>query len=234
MRLYKNLGAILLNFLLLVSCGPSENEMTLTGNVKGLKKGTLLLQKIEDTLLVTLDSVQILGDAHFSFSEIVESPEVYYLYVRLDNGNLLDTRIPFFAEAAPITINTTLKNFAVDAVITGSENQKLLEQYNAITQRYANKNLEYLSQKLQLKEQEDSLRADLDKKQITLLKSKYLASVNYALKHNDKEVAPYLMLSQPFEGNIKYLDTVYNSLSERIKVSIYGKKLNDYIASRKK
>lgn len=233
MRLYKKLGSALLILVILASCGPSENEMTLTGNVAGLKKGTLLLQKIEDTLLVSVDSVKVLGDSHFSFSESILSPEIYYLYVRLENGTLLDTRLPFFAEAAPINIETTLNNFAVDAVITGSTNQTLLDEYIAITRRYSNKNLEYIEQIFKAGKGQDSLKAALEKKKMRLMQSKYLASVNYSLQHNDKEVAPYIMLSQPYEGNIKYLDTVYNTLTKRIKASSYGKKLNDYIKLRK-
>ena len=81
---------------LLISCSTNENKMTLTGNVKGLKKGTLLLQKIEDSLLVTIDSVSVNGNSSFSFSETVLEPEVYYLYVRLENGFLNDDRIAFF------------------------------------------------------------------------------------------------------------------------------------------
>ncbi|EDM43304.1 hypothetical protein SCB49_01077 [unidentified eubacterium SCB49] len=233
MRLYKTLGSALLTLFLLASCGPSENEMTLTGNVKGLKKGTLLLQKIEDTVLVTLDSVKILGDSQFSFSETVESPEIYFLYVRLDNGVLLDTRLPFFAEAAPINIETTLKSFALDAVITGSTNQKLLEQYQAITRRFTDKNLEYIEQGLNALENQDSIMDALDKKRIRLMQSNYLAAVNYALQHNDNEIAPYIMISQPHEGNIKYLDTVYNTLTKRVKESNYGKQLNEIITLRK-
>ena len=233
MRLFKKLSSVIFILVFLGSCGPSENEMTLTGNVAGLKKGTLLLQKIEDTLLVTVDSVKVLGDSHFSFSEIVKSPEIYYLYLRLENGILLDTRIPFFAEASPINIETTLKNFAVDAVITGSINQKLLEEHHSITRRYTDKNLEYIEQSFKVGKEEDSLKAALENRQIRLIQSKYLATVNYALQHNDNEIAPYLILSQPYEGNIKYLDTVYNTLTKRIKESSYGTKLEDYIKLRK-
>jgi hypothetical protein len=233
MSVYKLLGSSLLIFVLMASCGPSENEMTLTGNVKGLKKGTLLLQKIQDTLLVTIDSVQVLGNANFSFTKEVGSPEIYYLYVRLENGSLLDTRLPFFAEAAPINIETTLKNFAVDAVITGSKNQKLLDEYNSITRRYTDKNLEFIEQSLLTPTEDDSLILAIEKQQVRLKQSKYLATVNYALNHNDSEIAPYIMLSQPYEGNIKYLDTVYNTLTKRVKESSYGAKLDGYIKLRK-
>lgn len=90
--------SIALLVIFMTSCSHNDKLMHLSGEVKGLKKGTLLLQKIEDTSLVTVDSVGILGDSRFEFSEEIDSVQMYYLYVRLINGELRDDRIPFFAE----------------------------------------------------------------------------------------------------------------------------------------
>ena len=58
--------------------------MIIQGQIKGLKKGTLYLQKMKDTILVSVDSVQINGDGNFILSDEVESPEVYlYLLILL-------------------------------------------------------------------------------------------------------------------------------------------------------
>ena len=63
--------------------------------------------------------------------------------------------------------------------------------------------------------------------------TKYLATVNFAINNSDKEVAPYLMLTEAYEVNTKYLDTVYNNLEAPVKNSLYGKKLEEFIAKRK-
>ena len=118
--------------ILLIACSSNEDKMTLTGNVKGLKKGTLLLQKIEDSVLVSIDSVLVNGSSLFSFKETILEPEIYYLNLRLDNGILKDDRISFFAEANPINISTTLTNFAIDAKVTGSNNQERYKTYKKI------------------------------------------------------------------------------------------------------
>ncbi|RMA58466.1 DUF4369 domain-containing protein [Ulvibacter antarcticus] len=221
--------------VLVVSCSKSDKEMQLSGYVKGLKKGTILLQKIEDTLLVSVDSVQINGDSNFKFSEEIESPEVYYLYLRLKDGTLLDDRIPFFAEAGEITINTSLKSFAIDAVITGSNNEKLFDDYKKIKQRYTTKNLEYIEEKFAAyQEGNDSLFKSLEKKSKNLESSKYLMTVNYALNNFESELSPYLVLSEIPNANIKYLDTVYQKLTPKIKDSKYGKALESFIGDRKK
>jgi len=57
--------------------------------------------------------------------------------------------------------------------------------------------------------------------------------VNFAINNKDLEVAPYIVLSEAFDANTKYLDTVYKALNRKVKKSMYGKKLEDLIKSRK-
>ncbi len=226
---------LLIVSILIISCSSNENKMTLTGNVKGLKKGTLLLQKIEDSLLVSVDSISVNGSSEFSFSETVLEPEVYYLFVRLENGVLNDDRISFFAESNPIIINTTLNNFAVDAKITGSINQEKYKEYKKIIDRYSNRNLELIEQSFEARTQgNDSLANSLDKNQNSIMAKKYLATISYALSNNDFEISPYLMVSYVNDAKVTYLDSVYNNLTPKIKDSKYGKYLESLIQSRKK
>ncbi|MAM29424.1 MAG: hypothetical protein CMC13_10425 [Flavobacteriaceae bacterium] len=213
----------------LFSCAP-EHEMKLTGRVDGLKKGTLILQRIQDTSLVSIDSLKIDGDPNFEFSVSVPSPEVYYLYLRLTNGDLLDERIPFFAEEGELNINTTLKSFGNGYTVTGSANQEKLEEYKELMERYADKNLEIVSLRLKaMAEQNDSVYAALTTQEERLLRSKYLASVNYALTQKEFEIAPYVMANEVEGLSKKYLDTVYNALPQKIKDSKYGKDLESLI-----
>ena len=209
--------------------------MHLTGEVAGLKKGTLLLQKLEDTLLVSVDSVLVNGDSNFEFSEEIESPEIYYLYVRLKDGTLIDERIPFFAEPGEISIQTTLKNLAVNARIEGSKNQDALNDYKKLLSRYSARELDQIESNFNaLKEGNDSLVATIEKQRNSLATSKFLMTVNFAINHPDYELAPYLMLSEVYNSNIKYLDTVYKSLTPKIKDSKYGEALESLIENRKK
>ena len=221
-------------FFLMVGCFENADLMHLSGHVKGLKKGTLILQKIEDTSLVSIDSVLINGNSDFEFSEEIESPQLYYLYLRLIDGTLIDDRIPFFAESGEIIINTTLTNFEIDARISGSKNEVALEEYKKLVGRYTRKNLELIEGGLKaLQKGNDSLATSMKIQQESLMASKYLMTVNFALNHSDYELAPYLMLSEVFDSNIKYLDTVYKKLSPKIKDSKYGKALESYIVDRK-
>ena len=221
--------------ILLIACSSNEDKMTLTGNVKGLKKGTLLLQKIEDSVLVSIDSVLVNGSSLFSFKETILEPEIYYLNLRLDNGILKDDRISFFAEANPINISTTLTNFAIDAKVTGSNNQEKYKTYKKIIDRYSDRNLELIEQIFEAKKKgNDSLVIKLNNNQNSILAKKYLATISFALSNKDFEISPYLMVSYVNDTRLVYLDSVYNNLTPKIKDSKYGKDLESLIGSRKK
>lgn len=217
----------------IVSCSSETKMMRLTGNVQGLKKGTILLEKIEDTLLIAIDSVVVNGDSKFSFKTKVESPEVYYLHVKVKDGSSFDDRISFFAENGDIDIQTKLKTFGSGAIISGSENNELLSEYNKLMARYIDRNLDLVEQKLKLKT-EDPKVAEIANQQRSLLSSRYLATINFALNNKNREIAPYLMLSEVYDANVKYLDTVYSTLEPEIKNSKYGKELESFIIDRKK
>ena len=225
---------ILTVFILFTACSSNEDKMTLTGNVKGLKKGTLLLQKIQDSVLVSIDSVFVNGSSLFSFKETILEPEIYYLNVRLENGILKDDRITFFAESNPINISTTLTNFAIDAKVTGSNNQEKYKTYKKIIDRYSDRNLELIEQSFEAKKEgNDSLANKLDSTQKSILAKKYLATISFALSNKDFEISPYLMLSHVNDTKLVYLDSVYNNLTPKIKDSKYGKDLESLIVSRK-
>lgn len=218
--------------LLLVACAKeAENQMIVTGQIDGLKKGTLLLQKVEDTALISVDSLIVDGDPVFEFIQTVESPEMFYLSLQLSDGTFNNERIPFFGEAKPIQVSSSLKKFGIDAVVTGSENQDLMKEYQRLMARYSDQNLELIEELLRAtQEGKDSLTQALQLEQNKVLSRKYLATVNFAVQHKDREIAPYLVLTEIYDVNRKYLDTVYNSLTPKIKDSKYGKALESFIA----
>ncbi|MFB9052979.1 DUF4369 domain-containing protein [Formosa undariae] len=229
----KNLSILLL-LLIVVSCGKDQGNLTVNAHVKGLKKGTVYLQKIEDdSLLVSVDSLIINGNEVFELHGQVDSPEIYYLVLNKHDKSY--ERIPFFAEAGIINIKSTLKNFVVDAKISGSKNQELLEEYNQLNAKINNARLDLVVEKFKATQAQDSIKIDsIIKMDNSFIKRKYLYTVNYAINHKDAEVAPYLALSEIYNANIKWLDTINSSLTPEVKASKYGKQLEAYIADIKK
>jgi uncharacterized protein YcfL len=230
----KKYGLYFLALLFLAACSSKETNLEIQGKVQGLKKGTIYLQKIEDTTLVTIDSIIVNGNENFLFETYIESPQVMYLYLNKKDNNDYNDRVLFFAEPGKMVINTTLKNFEGDAIIEGSENQKVLMEYEAMMQRFNNRNLELIQKNIQAQQTADSAVLDSTNKEFeSLIKRRYLYTVNFALNNKDKEIAPYLAVSEIFDANIKYLDTIYSSLTPQVKESLYGKSLEEFLQERR-
>ncbi len=218
---------LLLAFLL-IACGEKQHDLVVKGHIKGLKKGTVYLKKIEDSTLITVDSLVINGNSIFELHSPIDTPEVFYLY--LDKHSTEKDRITFFADKGITEINTTLKNFAFDVKIKGSEQQKKLEEYKAIISRINNRNLELIKEQFEAQKKGDTAKFNAIKKESDgTLKRKYLYTVNFALNNKDSEVAPYLALTEIYDAQVKFLDTINNSLTPKVKASKYGKELNLFI-----
>jgi len=234
--MYKSFLASL-SVILLVSCSEKKQtkDFLLTGYIKGLKKGTLYIQRINENKLIALDTIKINGDAHFSSELDLKSPEMLYLFLDRGVSNSLDNNIPFFAEKGTMNIETSLDFFTADAKITGSKNQELYDEYKKVVSRYVDQDLTLIEKKFNAfkdKNTEEVNRIEEEQKSIT--KRKYLYTTNFAVNHGDHEVAPYVTLAEIYDINLKFLDTIQKSMSPKVAKSLYGKKLNDFIAARKK
>ncbi|MEH6704928.1 DUF4369 domain-containing protein [Galbibacter orientalis] len=216
--------------LILVSCGKGNENMIVNGNVEGLRKGTIYFQKLEDSTMVTLDSIKIDGKSDFSFSTTIESPEVFTLYLDKNDGNLLNDRLDFFGEPGTITIKTTRDYFAPEAKIEGSESQKTWEEYKSILSKFSTKNLELIKETLQATKDGKMEIAD-SLKQVSQRNStrSYLYTLNFILNNKDSYTAPYITLANAYNTNVKYLDSINNSLTPEVADSKYGKMLAEYI-----
>ena len=231
----KKLVLIVSFLLFLVSCGgDTENTMTVTGNVKGLKKGTLYLQRIADTTLVTIDSLNIQGNGAFTFKTELESPEIFYLYLNKKDDNDFNDRLIFFGEPGIITINTAWNTFDNKAKISGSATHKKLEEYRKVMSKFNTNNLEYMQAIYDPILGKDPLAMDSISKlsEKNLLRG-YLFALNFALNNRDSYIAPYIALNEVPDANKKYLDSINNSLTHEVANSKYGKALKNYLENLK-
>ncbi len=204
--------------------------MTVTGIVKGLKKGTLYLQHIPDSVLVTIDSLKIEGDGNFTFKTELESPEIFYLYLNKKDANDINDRLTFFGEPGTITINTSWNTFDTQAKIEGSETHKKLEEYRKVMSKFNAGNLEYLRAIYDPQVNKDPIALDSIKKlsDRNVVRG-YLYALNFALNNKDSYIAPYIALYQVPDANVKYLDSIQNSLSSEVAISKYGKALKKHL-----
>lgn len=220
----------------MVSCaGETENTMTVTGSIKGLKKGTLYLQHVPDTVLITIDSLEIEGDGNFTFKTELESPEIFYLFLNKKDNNDINDRLSFFAEPGTITVNTNWKSFDSNAKIKGSESQEKLEEYRKVMSKYNMRGLE-LAQ-LASNPNNQLSKNEVDSVQLLYTRSiqkNYVYAINFALNNKNSYIAPYIAIKEIPEANIKYLDSIASVLPPKVLNSKYGKELSTFIAKNKK
>ncbi|HMB64510.1 MAG TPA: DUF4369 domain-containing protein [Eudoraea sp.] len=232
----KKFAILALTGLFLINCGSADPEsmMTVSGNVKGLKKGTLYLQHIPDSVLVVIDSLEIHGDGKFMFKTTLESPEIFYLYLKKKDNNDINDRITFFGESGQITINTSWNTFDTQAKIEGSKTHEKLEEYQEVMSKFNTQNLEILRAAYDPEIQKDSLAMDSIQKasERNILRG-YLYSLNFALNNKGSCIAPYIAVNEVADANTVYLDSIYNSLTPEVADSKYGRELNEYLAKIK-
>ena len=210
--------------IILSGCSSNSNKMIVTGNIDGLKKGTVYLQKQQDSIIVSLDSINIDGSSEFILKTRLEEPDIFYLYLDKYDGDSLNDIITFFGNAGKININTRLQTFDSSYEISGSKNSKLLGEYLSIMRKYNLQNLDlleifYQAQIDNNQERIDSVNQELE----NLVRRKYLYSLNFSITNSEYEISPYIAVSQIPDANLELLLKLYDTLPEKIKNSKYGK-----------
>ncbi|AWM12980.1 DUF4369 domain-containing protein [Flavobacterium sp. NRK F10] len=226
-----------LGLLAFVACNKQEQNgnVHLTGDIKGLSQGKLFIKKLQDTTLVTIDSINFKGNSNFDTAFDLESPEVIYLFLDRGQTNSIDNSLAVFAEPGNITINTSLNEFYRSAKVKGSKNHDLWKKFDSLNSKFTDANLELITKRLQNEidfnqKTHDSIEDAYQK----LLVRKYRYVANFAATHGDYEIAPYLALTEIPDIALPYLDTVAKKMTPKVAESKYGKFLKEHIEERKK
>jgi hypothetical protein len=217
--------------LLFFSCGNEKtHDFTLKGYVEGLKKGTVYLQRQNDSLMETIDSLEVNGSPNFELHAELSEPEM--LFLKLDKNDNDEGTVVFFADKGITEINSTLKNFNYDATVKGSKQHETLEEYLLMMSKFSDRNLELIQESLEASKANDTT-VSFEDNYNKLIKRKYLYTINFAVNHPDSEISPYLAVSEVPNTGVKFLEEIYNALSDKVKDSKYGLQLKDMIEERK-
>ncbi|MGB0774052.1 MAG: DUF4369 domain-containing protein [Flavobacteriaceae bacterium] len=203
--------------------------------VKDLKKGTLYLERVQDSILVAVDSMQITQEKPIVLEADLNHPELFYVLLDRNKADDFDNRIPFFGEAGNISIQTTLEGYVTKAEVVGSPTQDIFNSYNKVISQFNNEELDLLAAYLQaqISQNSDSL-ALLEKQSTNLAKRKILFTANFAVNNRTSVIAPYLALYNLTSDSKSLLDTIAASMSDDVRNSSYGKQLRDYLADAEK
>lgn len=233
----KKLFILFVGVVAMVSCNSDKKSgnTQITGEIKGLKQGTLYIQQLKDSTLITLDSIVLKGKSTFETGFDLKEPEVLYLGLNRGTSQSMDNLILFFAEPGKLKINSSLENFSGGAVIEGSKNQDLYAKYLKTKTVFTNKQTDLVRSIILAQQNQQTTKADsLENVLNRNVRMSYLNAVNFALKNGKSEVAPYITLTDVAPTNSKHLDTIYKNLSPEVAKSKYGVILKNYLELIKK
>lgn len=218
----------ILFLLFIIGCVDESQKSTINLDVKGLKKGTLVLKKLSDSSFVKLDSFIVNSGNKINFSVLLDQPEMLFIDLKLNEGSDIKT-LNFFAEKSKMDIVTNLENFGYELVVKGSKNDSIYRNYISLNKKFNDQKLDLFKRSF-----EKSKSNDLDSLKIiedlvvNINKRQFLHNANFAVRNSEFELSPYIALTDLYESK-KILDTVYKSLSARIKNSKYAKQLKSII-----
>jgi len=219
---------------LLVSCsGDSARDLIVEGKVDGLRKGTLYLQQVQDTSLITLDSMAVGDEGEFHLQGEIDGPDLFYLYLDKADNNAINDRIVFFAGPGIVQINTRWNAFEGEAEIEGTELQEQYRDYRNNQSRFHVQELEVAHAMTALNLPADSVALDsLQKVSDRIALRSYLYALNFALNNKSSYLAPFVAYTEVADANPKYLDSIYKALDPEVAESKYGKKLKELLEPR--
>lgn len=228
----KKVFFLLIAITLIASCSDSNSSnFSISGTVDGIKVGKIYLQRLQDSVLVDVDSAIFDGASDYSLKATLNDPEIMYLHLDVKDGTEFNDRLMFFAEDTTMTMNSTWDNFVNDAAFSGSKNQDLYATYLKNSKKLNVVYTDLVKRSMSLTDETrtvavtDSINTAYDK----YLRKKVLHAINYAQLYSDKEVAPYLLVSEASEANPILLDSVYRSMPKKIQTTVYGKQLSELI-----
>lgn len=224
---------LFLAIVTLISCNTKKPDLVISGQIEGLKKGKLFLQKINDSVIVNLDSIKLYNSNDFKFEVNLNDPEIMYLQLEKDTIDQTDNFIAFFADKGQLKVKAKLDEFSYADLNADYKNQQKFQEYSKNLKRFASQKLDLIKAELEARKANNKEHLDsINKIYNKMSKRRYLYAVNFAIGHPDLEVSPYIILNQAQYINKTYLDSVYKSLDKSIQKSFYGKQLNSLVTQR--
>lgn len=200
---------------------PVEDTMHLKGQIRGLKKGMVYLERLRDSL-ITLDSVELFGSGRFEFELVMDGPELLYLHLEKKDGSEYNDRFPFFAEPGELTFSTIWNEFEREGILRGSRSDSLYRDFRSMISRFNVRELELTKA---LMDSDSTARDSLVSAQRNNRVGRVRYTLNFAFGHTESAVSPYALLSEGGEANVVYLDSLWGMLGPEARGSVYGQEL---------
>ena len=214
----KLLLSIVAASMTLAACN-AQSGYKVTGTVEGMPDGKAIIATVNGSSLDTLAKADV-KNGSFEFTGNVSEPTGAYIMVIGQRG-----AIPFMLENANITVNAGQAGLTV----TGSEGQKIYDQFMAInttTQQEAMK----LQQEYQAANGDQAKMQAVQEAYAKLMTDAQAKETELIKANPDSYVSTFVIVSSMGQKEYEQLKERYNLLGEKAKASAQGKAIAAQIA----
>lgn len=197
----------------------AQSGYKVTGTVEGMPDGKAIIATVNGSSLDTLAKADV-KNGSFEFTGNVSEPTGAYIMVIGQRG-----AIPFMLENANITVNAGQAGLTV----TGSEGQKIYDQFMAInttTQQEAMK----LQQEYQAANGDQAKMQAVQEAYAKLMTDAQAKETELIKANPDSYVSTFVIVSSMGQMEYEQLKERYNLLGEKAKASAQGKAIAAQIA----
>ena len=212
---------IIIFFIILTSCSSEKENLVIEGEINGVKNSKIYLSTVEEGKII--DSVNII-DGKFKLQTYIDA--IREMSIILGDKNS-ENKFDFISEPTNILFTSSKDKFVFNGKI---QNSKLYTDYKNLKNqinRFEEKDLEMLAEQIEISIKGDQNKYDsINDQRLKLNQRKILLIVNYAMSNASNPVSAFISYKYRQNINKKYLEKIYENLSEEIKNSYYGDKLS--------
>ena len=212
---------IIIFLIILTSCSSEKENLIIEGKISGVKNSKIYLSFADEVEI--LDSVNII-DGKFTLKTYVDKTKEMSMILGDRNS---EDKFDFISEPAHILFTSSKDKFVFNGQI---QNSKLYTDYKNLKNqinRFDEKDLEMLAEQIEISVIGNPNKYDsINEQRLKLNQRKILFIVNYASNNSSNPISAFISYKYRENINEKYLEKIYENLSEEIKNSYYGAKLS--------
>ena len=212
----------IITFLIIItSCTAEKENLKIEGKIYGIKNSKIYLSSVEEGKII--DSVNI-KDGKFTLNTYVdENMEMSMILGDKDSENKFD----FMTEPGEILFTSTREKFVFNGKI---QNSKLYSDYINLKNQislFDERDIDMLAKLIETTVKGNQSKNDsINEQRIKLNNKKILFIVNYAMTNVSDPLSAFISYKYRENINKKYLEKIYEKLSDEVKSSYYGVKLS--------
>ena len=213
--------ALIIFLIILISCSTEKKNLIIEGKINGVKNSKIYLSSVEEGKII--DSVNII-DGKFTLKTYMDATKEMSMILGDKNS---ENKFDFISEPAHILFTSSKDKFVYNGKIENSNLYSDYKKLNNQINQFDEKDIEMLAEQIEISINGDQNKYDyINEQRLKLNQKKILFIVNYAMSNASNPLSAFISYKYRENINKKYLEKIYENLSDEVKDSYYGNKLS--------